>query len=179
MKAETLPLAHDAVRLGTVVELDLATATARVDIAGEGEDTQTGWLTWGIGRAGETKVWLPPSVGEQVIVLCPDGDLESGVIIASLFSDANAAPANSATASITFKDGATLSYNPATNILDVALPANGRVNIMAPAGLAITGDIALTGKLTASDDVIAAGKSLKSHKHTAVQAGAAISGPPQ
>lgn len=41
-----------------------------------------------------------------------------------------------------------------------------------------TGDINLTGKLTASDDVLAAGISLKNHKHSGVSAGAAQTGKP-
>ncbi|MDE2434744.1 MAG: hypothetical protein KGM49_00655 [Sphingomonadales bacterium] len=52
------------------------------------------------------------------------------------------------------------------------------VTINAPGGLTINGDITLTGKLTASDDVIASGKSLKSHTHGGIQTGSGTSGPP-
>jgi phage baseplate assembly protein gpV len=45
--------------------------------------------------------------------------------------------------------------------------------IEATGGITIRGDVAIEGKLTASDDVIADGKSLKNHTHGGVQAGAA------
>mgnify|MGYP007125467811 FL=1 len=43
----------------------------------------------------------------------------------------------------------------------------------------INGDVAVQGKLTASEDVIADGKSLKSHKHLGVTTGSGVSGAPQ
>jgi hypothetical protein len=45
--------------------------------------------------------------------------------------------------------------------------------------VSIEGDVSIQGKAEASTDVIAAGKSLKGHKHTAVAAGSGVSGPPQ
>jgi phage baseplate assembly protein gpV len=71
---------------------------------------------------------------------------------------------------IQFKDGAVLSYDPDSHALAFALPDGGT--------LALTGNLAVSGKIEAGEDVTAAGISLKSHKHGQVQAGAAQSGGP-
>lgn len=44
---------------------------------------------------------------------------------------------------------------------------------------AITGDVTVSKTLTATTDVVGAGKSLKGHLHTGVQTGGGVSGPPQ
>jgi phage baseplate assembly protein V len=177
-------------RLGTVIELDLTEALARVEIG----DLESDWIPFASACAGETKSWLPPSIGEQVVVTCPDGDLEGGYIGASLYSDANPAPSDKPGGLLKFSDGAVLSYDPETHALDVTLPAGGEITLTGPehvtinaasgatinaaAGLTINGDVTLNGTLTSNQDVIASGKSLKTHKHSGVQAGAAQSGGP-
>ena len=52
------------------------------------------------------------------------------------------------------------------------------MTVEAPGGTSWTGDIDVEGKLTASDDVVGGGKSLKGHKHGGVQAGGAQTGAP-
>jgi len=64
--------------------------------------------------------------------------------------------------------------NPAGSVI---LLANGNVNIVAPT-VAITGNVTVSGTLTASVNVIGGGKSLIGHVHTGVQAGAGNTGPP-
>jgi phage baseplate assembly protein gpV len=49
--------------------------------------------------------------------------------------------------------------------LTAILPAGATAAIDAPGGLTIRGDVTIEGKLTASDDVIGGGKSLKGHSH--------------
>ncbi|MDU7524850.1 MAG: hypothetical protein E7K72_26375, partial [Roseomonas mucosa] len=41
------------------------------------------------------------------------------------------------------------------------------------------GDVEVEGQVTASTDVVGGGKSLLSHRHTSVQNGSGVSGPPQ
>lgn len=72
----------------------------------------------------------------------------------------------------------------------IEILAASKVQLTAPDGLtidadvtingdvAITGAVAVDGTLTASTDVVGGGKSLKTHKHTGVQAGAAQTGEP-
>lgn len=68
------------IRLGTVAEVDSQAAKVRVKLG----ENLTGWRPW-IGTAGSIKVWRPPVVGEQVVVLSPGGDFEQSVILPSVF----------------------------------------------------------------------------------------------
>lgn len=177
----------EAIQLGAVASVDAANATCTVEI---GEIT-TGELPWIAQRAGGARSWSPPSVGEQCVVLAPEGDLANGVVVLGLYSDAHPAPSNNPDlVQLAFDDGALIEYDHAGHSLRAILPAGGTVEIEAPGGLTITGevtidgnvtvvgDIGLVGTVTATDDVIADGKSLKSHKHSAVQPGGGQSGPP-
>ena len=59
-----------------------------------------------------------------------------------------------------------------------ALPAGGVLAVVAPGGVTIEGDVVVTGKLTASDDVLAGEISLKTHRHPGVQTGGGQTGTP-
>ena len=43
-------------------------------------------------RAGKTRSWNAPSVGEQVLVLCLGGELDTGFVMPGIFSYDNPAP---------------------------------------------------------------------------------------
>lgn len=167
-------------RLGTIASVDLAQGTVRVAVG----DLLTGDLPWITGRAGGTRLWSPPSVGEQVLLLCPEGDDDSGIVLPGVYSDANPAPADDDAPAIHFADGAVIRYDPAAHQLSATLPDGGIAQITAPGGIKLVGDVEITGKVHVTGDVtgdadIKAGSiSLKSHKHGQVQAGGAQSGAP-
>lgn len=178
--ADIQRLVGDLARLGVVRSVDPANATARVAIG----DLLTGDVPWLAARMGTTRIWSPPGVGEQVLVLCPEGDTAAGLILGSLSSDANPNPAADGSTLIEFGDGARILYDPDAHALDASLPAGATVLIAADtitlkANVRIEGQLDLVGMMTASDDVVAAGKSLKGHKHIAVQPGSGVSGAPQ
>ncbi|HEX8402240.1 MAG TPA: phage baseplate assembly protein V [Allosphingosinicella sp.] len=174
----------DLIRFGTVAEVDLGAGTVVVDSG----DVRSGSIRWAGGRAGATRSWSPPSVGEQVLLLCPGGELAAAVAIGGIPQNAFPPAGNSTRELIEFADGAVLAYDPEAHVLDVALPAGARVNIVAAGGvtidaadggLSITGDVTVDGKLTASGDVKAGDISLQDHVHTKVAAGTAKSGKPE
>ncbi len=178
--ADIQRLIGDLAREGTVVSVDLATGTARVRFA---DDLTTGDIPWQCPRSGKTRVWSPPSVGEQVSVLSPEADTARGIIIGSLSSDASPHAAQDGSTRIDFEDGGWIGYDPATGncsvtaIGTVLITASGGIRLVGP--VRIEGDVDLRGGMTATADVVAAGKSLKDHVHTGVQAGGALSGKPQ
>jgi len=168
-------------RDGVVTEVDYTAALCRVS-SGE---MQTDFIPWLTPAAGNLRVWSPPSIGEQVQLLCIDGDLANAVVLPGLFSDAFPAPSsNPDLVLIQFPDSATIAYDSAAHALAANLPAGGRVNIVADGGLhiagpvSIQGNVAITGKAEISEDVIGGGVSLKQHRHNAVQPGGGTSGPP-
>jgi phage baseplate assembly protein V len=168
------PAISDGLRLGKIIEVDLASALVRVAIG----EIESDWIDWAAIRAGDTQVWSPPSVGEQTLVVAPDGDLEGAFALGGLFSDLHPAAGNSLRELIKFKDGTVLAYDPENHELEVYLCAGGKATITAPAGLTINGDVTVNGKIDATGDVKAGTVSLQQHKHVGVQAGGAQSGVP-
>lgn len=178
---EILRLIGDLIRIGTIAEVDLKAARCKVTV---GEIT-TPPLPWLAPRAGSSRVWSPPSIGEQVILLCPEADIALGLVVTGLFSDQNPAPASEDIMLLTFCDGAALTYDPGAHRLSASLPAGGAARIHAPGGIEIEGNVRISGTLSvtglmdSNEDVKAAGISLKDHRHGSVAAGSAVSGAPQ
>ncbi|SPR99550.1 Bacteriophage P2 Baseplate assembly protein GPV [Cupriavidus taiwanensis] len=80
----------------------------------------TDWLPWLERRAGATRTWNPPTVGEQVVLLCPSGELRNGVILTGVPTDAKDVPSHSADETVThYPDGAVTRYNHAAGALFV------------------------------------------------------------
>ncbi|MET3516472.1 phage baseplate assembly protein V, partial [Pseudacidovorax sp. 1753] len=65
---------ENLVRTGTIAEVrhELPGALVRVQIG----KNLTDWRPYHDLRAGNTRTWNPPTVGEQVTLLSPDGDLD-------------------------------------------------------------------------------------------------------
>lgn len=83
--SEILRLLRNLIRIGTVSAVKLDGGLCRVDT---GNNT-TGWLHWLTARAGKTRSWNTPSVGEQVLVLCLGCELDTGFVLPGIFSDDN------------------------------------------------------------------------------------------
>lgn len=181
---------EELLRFGTVAEVDLERGRIRVDCG----DVTSDWIRWAERRAGATRSWSPPTVGEQVMLFAPGGDLEGAIAIGGVSSDDNPPAGNSAREILIFGDGAELAYDPETHELEANLPAGAKVTINATGGVtidasdgglsikgdvSIEGDVSITGTATAEVDVVGAGKSLKLHKHLGVTPGGGVSGIPQ
>lgn len=176
---EILRLLRNLIRIGTVAAVNLDDGVCRVDT---GNNT-TDWLHWLTARAGRSRSWSAPSVGEQVLVLCLGGELNTGFVLPGVFSDAHPAPSASADAlHWSFPDGAVIEYEPDTG----ALTATGIQTAIIKAAVSITLDsplvectnklktatFELTGGGTMKGDVQHSGGSLSSngkvlhaHKH--------------
>ncbi|HYD23849.1 MAG TPA: phage baseplate assembly protein V [Croceibacterium sp.] len=173
-------------RVGTIAAVDLEAGTVEVDTG----DVRTAPIRFSTGRAGATRIWSPPTAGEQVLLLCPGGDIEGAVAIGAIAQDAFPLAGSTLRELIAFADGALIAYDPENHQLDIQLPDGAKIRMVAPGGVeiegnvAITGDVAIdgqadvTGTLTADEDVVGGGKSLKSHKHGNVQPGGGQTGEP-
>lgn len=167
--------AGEVLRLGTIASIDHANATCTVTSG----DILTGDLPWVAQRAGATRIWSPPSIGEQCLLLAPEGDLAAALVIVGLYSDACPPPSTDPNLIlIEYPDGAQIGYDHVTHHLTAILPAGGSVAIDATGGVTIKGDLSVDGLISATDDVKAGAISLKHHKHGQVQAGGAQSGEP-
>lgn len=179
--ADIQRLVGDLLREGLVASVDHDAGTCTVEFA---DDLTTGEISFLSPRMGAVRIWLPPSVGEQVLVLAPEGDAARGLVIGGLPSDARPNVGRGPGVALECDDGARLAYDPQTHRLTIALPAGGTAAIVADGGLSLKGPLSVdgpvdvTGKLTASEDVVGGGKSLKDHIHDKVQPGSGVSGKP-
>ena len=174
--SEDVPTDPDALlRYGLIASVDLAAARCTVTLDAGAESPPLPWLA---PRAGDTRIWNPPGVGEQVLVCCPGGEIGAGIIVGGVFSNASPAPSDEALVLARFKDGAIFAYDPEASELLLQLPSGATTVLSSDGGIDLIGDVTVTGKLTASQDVVAAGISLKNHKHGGVAAGGAQTAAP-
>lgn len=116
--AEILRLIENLLRTGTVAEIQHG-RPPRVRVKSGGLDTD--WLPWAERRAGSTRTWSTPTIGEQVLLFCPSGEPRNGIVLCGIPSDANDTPSHSADETVTlYADGATTIYNHADGTLSVA-----------------------------------------------------------
>ena len=107
---------RNMIRTGIVVETDLNAGRCRVQTGGMCTD----WLQWLTHRAGRSRTWWAPSVGEQVLILAVGGELDTAFVLPGIYSGDNPAPSASADAlHIRFPDGAVIEYEPETSALTV------------------------------------------------------------
>lgn len=108
---------RNLIRSGVVTEVDTVQGLCRVQSGG----IQTAWLNWLTNRAGRSRTWWAPSVGEQVLLLAIGGELDTAFVLPGIFSDDNPAPSTSADAwHVTFPDGAVIEYEPGSGALSVS-----------------------------------------------------------
>ncbi|WP_342323506.1 phage baseplate assembly protein V [Kosakonia sp. BYX6] len=107
---------RNMVRTGVVVEIDLNAGRCRVQTGG----MVTDWLQWLTQRAGRSRTWWAPSIGEQVLILAVGGELDTAFVLPGIYSDDNPAPSASGDAwHVAFPDGAVIEYEPETSALTV------------------------------------------------------------
>jgi len=116
------------IRFGMITSVDLNSATCRVKL----DDTHTtGDLPWSVQRAGNVRTWSPLSVGEQVMIISPAGDLTQGVVVPSLYQNAHPAPSNKANEHITdYGDGTVITYD--TTAHKLRIDCASTVEVIAP-----------------------------------------------
>jgi len=186
-------LIENLVRLGTIAAVDHGSLTdqrpARVRV--QSGELLTGWLPWLTLRAGSSREWDPPTLGEQVLLLSPSGQTTQGIVLCGLFSQL--LPANGDRADLhrrSYPDGAVIEYDSQAHRLSAVLPQGGVTQLTSTGGITIVGPIThqgdytqtgnqkVTGQVTVSQDVVAAGISLVKHTHGGVQSGGSQTGAP-
>ena len=111
---ELYRLLNNIFRQGVVTEVDLDTSCCRV----QSGELVTDWIRWLVYRAGESRSYWAPTVGEQVLIGAMGGELTTGFVLGSLYSNDNSAPSHSANAlNHTFSDGAVIEYEPENGTL--------------------------------------------------------------
>lgn len=149
-----------SIQTGAIASVDTAACTATVEIA-------TGFISnplpWLAARFGDTQVWSPPSVGEQVAVMCVDGELDQGVILPALCL---AKPNGFATGEqgIRFADGSLLKQS-------------AGVLSLTASNIQLNGNVSVAGTLNASGACVLAGINVSTHIHGGVETGGGFTTP--
>ncbi|MCK7121049.1 phage baseplate assembly protein V [Enterobacter roggenkampii] len=114
---ELARLLRNVIRIGVILEIDNIRGQCRVQTGG----METTWLNWLTCRAGRSRVWWAPSVGEQVLLLAVGGELDTAFVLPGIFSDDHPAPSASSDAlHVSFPDGAVIEYEPENSALTVS-----------------------------------------------------------
>lgn len=153
---EILRRLSNVARYAEVAEADLERGRVRVAWAQgpDGDPVNSAWLPWLSAMAGEDRAWRPPSIGERVALICPDGEIASGFVLAGFASSAFPAPDSSpAKDARLYRDGARIEYDAETHVLAAVLPAGGSASIEAPEGVTIDGDVTIEGAVGITGDV--------------------------
>ena len=129
----------DAVRVGTVSRI--VGERAVVDFGG----AESAELDVATISAGGHHVWMQRSVGEQVVVVCPSGDLSQGIVLASLRSGANAAPSGDPGAyKAVFADGTVVEHAGGVTTIECATEVTVKAPLVrVPDGDVVAGSISL------------------------------------
>jgi len=125
-------LITNLIRTGIVSEVDKVNWLCRVKTG----DLETNWINWLTLRAGNTRTWWKPSVGEQVVLLSLGGNLETAFALPAIYSEAFPPPDYSEDGSTTvFKDGGWFQYEPESgqllirNIKSVLIEASDKIEL--------------------------------------------------
>jgi hypothetical protein len=169
---------HADPKIGLVTGYDPARYAVKVTLQPAGNIT--GWLPLGAVWVGAGwGLYAPPSIGDMVMVDFAEGHGEAGHVALRFFNDVDQAlPVTSGEFWLVHKSGAyfKLLNTGALALSDgkgAAVTMNGDGTMSSTASAwTHTGNMMVTGTLTATTDVIAAGKHLVSHVHT----GGTISG---
>lgn len=191
-------------KVGIVSETDPATHSARVrfdDLDG----LETMRLPVGVHKSMRDKAYWMPDVGEHVACVL-DVNAETGVILCSIYSDADQPPVVSQDKyHMRFEDGTWVEYDRSSGemnvycvnnitveaINEVAVKAGVLILLQAPrivldGETTITKNLQVNQNIHANIDIVAAnsvaalegGVVLESHRHTEVARGIEVSGPP-
>jgi len=141
------------IRTGKIAEINADKVRVRLS-----PSLLTTWLQWIALRAGDVIDWCPPSVGEQVIVFSPNGDLTQGKVLAGLFSAESSAPQTSLKVrSIHYPDGAVVLYDFGKHSLSAVLPGGSSALVKADAVTADAAQTTCTGDVTIKGNLVVEG----------------------
>lgn len=168
-----MPNTDNLIQIGTIVNVDPENrALVRVELF----ERVTDWIPYKMIVNSHVRVWTPPRVGEQVIVLSPFCEGDDGVVLGGIYNVNQKEPtgANDHTSIVVFEDGTSITYD--TTAKALTINASGSVAVTAPSGMSITADVTITGNLNVTGTITDEKGSLTTHVHSGVMAGPSNTG---
>ncbi|WP_456267652.1 phage baseplate assembly protein V [Kushneria sp. AK178] len=166
---------HNLLRVGTVSDVDAASARCRVAAGG----IVTTWLPWLTQRAGPDRTWWAPEPGEQVMLLSPSGDSAQAIVLPAIYQSAHPAPGERVTHHVTeYADGTRVEYDRDAGHLtvdcvgDVTIRGARALHVefggsitLDASDVTINAPLRVNDSVTSSGDMIADGVSQIGHIH--------------
>jgi len=185
---EIMRLITNLIRTGTVSDVDTVNWLCRVKTG----DLETNWINWLTFRAGNTRTWWQPSIGEQVVLLSLGGNLETAFALPAIYADAFPPPDYSENGSTTvFNDGGWFQYEPDTgqllikNIKSVRIEAADGIQLITDqlgvdaSQMLINSETVMNGAVTQGGGAMSSnGVVADAHLHDSVKSGGDMSGGP-
>ncbi|MBP6894330.1 MAG: phage baseplate assembly protein V [Pseudacidovorax sp.] len=146
--ADLQRMVANLLRVGTIAAVDPTATPPRVRVKLT-ENTTTDWRPYFELRTGETRTWNPPTVGEPVMLLSPNGLTEGGYVLAGIPTEGHPPPSNDPNKTVTrYPDGMVIEYDHAAHKFKATLPADGTADIDVPDAITVT---CKTADVTASE----------------------------
>lgn len=151
-------------KFGVISDVKPESALYRVKLTED--DITTAFIPVLVTNSFKTKTESPLSVNEHVAVLM-DENSENGVILGAIYSSADM-PADDAGEDIfrtTYEDGSVVSFDKSKGEYTLDMKGDVIIKVTGSKKVKITGDVEVTGKITATGDVVGAHVSLQQHTH--------------
>lgn len=185
---EIMRLITNLIRTGTVTEVDRDNWLCRVKTG----DLETNWINWLTLRAGTSRTWWKPSVGEQVVLFSLGGNLETAFALPAVYSNQFPPPSDSEDGSVTeYPDGGWFEYEPSTGrwyvrgIKSMVIEAADNVTfktgefVVEADTTRINSDVVINGAVTQGGGPMSSnGIVVDDHAHNKVKSGGETSGGP-
>lgn len=125
---------HNLIRYGVVAEVNHAAGTMRVDL--QDGQLRSDWIPWITMRAGQDRLWDPPSAGEVVMLLSSSGELANAVALPAVFSAGNQNGDRAGLHRRTYQDGTVVEYDRQAHRLTVDTTASTGSTVVVRTGAA-------------------------------------------
>ena len=155
--AELLRLIENLIRLGVIEQVDHgdpdAEPPAPPRVRVKSGELLSAWVPWLNGRAGTTRDWDPPTVGEQCVLFSPGGDTANAFATPGLFQQAHPAPSNNpALIGRWYPDGTRVEYDHKNHRLLIHCVGDMHLEVTGNLTATVGGDMKATVKGVATVD---------------------------
>ncbi|HGX3093837.1 TPA: phage baseplate assembly protein V [Acinetobacter baumannii] len=147
MNADINRRLENLIRFGTIKTVNPSKEIPLVTV--DLDDIVTPEIRFFNARSGDDSTWDPPSLGEEVMVISPCGEIgPTSVVFYGLYNNEHPAPSDDLNQKIrVFGDGCVIAYDVAAHQLSAILPSGGKAIVTADGGITVNGDTTINGNL--------------------------------
>ncbi|CAI3119896.1 phage baseplate assembly protein V [Acinetobacter pittii] len=147
MNADINRRLENLIRFGTIKTVNPSKPIPLVTV--DLDDIVTPEIRFFNARSGDDSTWDPPSLGEEVMVISPCGEIgPTSVVFYGLYNNEHPAPSDDLNQKIrVFADGCVIAYDVAAHQLSAILPSGGKAIVTADGGITVNGDTTINGNL--------------------------------